>query len=124
MKLKVLESQGFLKYEKDITMLDNLVEIEPVFHRDGTYLDRETGKCWCEEKGRAFEYDKPMFFYELSMLNAKEMTNEEVEGITKICKTKYATKEHRELYYRHRDMMQLRKSKREHENWILMRKKA
>jgi hypothetical protein len=119
MKLKVMEPQDFLHWEKDITMLDCLVEIEPVFHRDGTYLDRETGKCWCEEKGRAFEYDKPMFFYELSMLNAKEMTNEEVEGITKICKTKYATKEHRELYYRHRDMMGLRKSKREVELWNL-----
>jgi len=43
-----------------------LVEIEPVYHRDGYYLLNDM--CWFEIDEKAFLYDKDSFLYDLSFL--------------------------------------------------------
>ncbi len=51
-------------------------EVQPVMHRDGVYLTKDT--CWFEYKGHAREYSRGTFLYELRMLNAEEAYNKRV----------------------------------------------
>lgn len=54
-------------------------EIEPVFNRDGQYLDGD--KCWIELHGRAFKRDADNFKADLALLNAAELSDREIQAL-------------------------------------------
>lgn len=78
-------------------VVDRYCEINPVFHRDGMYL--EGNECWLEIDGRAFVYDAEQFKFELATLNAGEYNDSVYKALIDICSVNLATKKQRKLLY-------------------------
>ena len=74
-------------------------EIEPIFSRDGWYLDGN--KCWFEYKDRAFLVSKIDFLYTLEVMNYLErpLRKKEFEALLVLENTKLITKKQKELLF-------------------------
>ncbi len=72
-------------------------EIEPVFNRNGQYLDGD--KCWIEWHGRAFKRDADNFKADLALLEAAELSDREIQALLTLEKEfpSIVTKEQRKL---------------------------
>lgn len=72
-------------------------EIDPVFNREGIYLDGD--KCWVELNGRAFEYDADTFKREVKLMDMLNYTEKQRKALRDIRDQKLATKSQIELLY-------------------------
>jgi hypothetical protein len=72
-------------------------EMEPVFKRDGVYLNGEY--CWMEIRGRAYRYSASDFKHRLKMLDAERYNHRQIKALQDICSQKLATKHQKELLY-------------------------
>lgn len=61
--------------------VNNYERCEKVFHKNGLYYDRLTKKSWVEWEDICFVYDPDQFLYELSILDAKRLTDAELDAI-------------------------------------------
>jgi len=53
-------------------------EVSPVYNRVGLYLDN-SGACWEEWAGRAWEYNPEYFKYCLAVLNSQELSSKVIQ---------------------------------------------
>jgi len=72
-------------------------EVPVVFNRDGIY--RMGDACWLESDGRAFEYDKDFFDYELSLLNHKSLSDSVLCCLERALSLGIASKSQMELLF-------------------------
>jgi hypothetical protein len=61
--------------------INNYEPCEKVFNKNGWYYDRLTKKSWIEWEDICFVYESDTFLYELLILNAKRLTDAELEAI-------------------------------------------
>lgn len=60
---------------------EKVTQIPAVFNRNGYYLDRQSGCCWCEWKGVAWLTNKEEFLYKLNQADSRILNQAEVEAI-------------------------------------------
>lgn len=74
---------------------DCVVPMEPVFNRDGCYLERlnNGSRCWFECSGKAWTYDAECFKLPFENIYSEY----EIKALKAITKTKFATKAQHEL---------------------------
>ena len=82
----------------------------PIFNRPGIYYDRVYRYAWFEVgNGRAFVYDKQMFFYELNQLRVWQKYNQrQFEALEHVVKEKVATRQQREDWITYRNEREVR----------------
>lgn len=73
----------------------SVVPMEPIFYRDGFYLERCNGSrsCWFECNGKAWTYEVDMFKLPFENIYSER----EIDVLKEIVKTRFASKEQREL---------------------------
>lgn len=79
-----------------LTRADFIKDIMPI-NRNGLYLDGVNRRSWFEFNSEVFYFDYEHFLFKLRNLGAAELTKEESESILAISRTKFCTKEQREL---------------------------
>lgn len=83
---------------------DYIIEILPVFNRNGHYYDRELGYSWSEYNGRAYMYpselDGHMFLYDIDQFQFKEnrLNDQCLAAIEILMKYGKATDTYKEMY--------------------------
>jgi hypothetical protein len=82
----------------------------PIFNRSGIYYDRVYDFAWFElGHGKAFEYDKRMFFYELNQLCVWQKYNHrQYEALQHAMREKIATRQQREDWRAYRYELETR----------------
>lgn len=87
MKIKRLDPpfKPFLDSKLVKSLIEDLtkcqVEINPIFNKNGRYYERITNYCWLELNNRAWEFCHKDFLFDLSILETKCLSLNEVEAI-------------------------------------------
>lgn len=83
---------------------DYIIEVLPVFNRNGHYYDRELGYSWSEYNGKAYMYpseqDGYMFLYDIDQFRFKEnrLNDECLAAIEVLMKHGKATDAYKEMH--------------------------
>jgi hypothetical protein len=78
--------------------------IEPVFNKDGYYLeiiDKKTSRTWIEKNGEAYLYDTRAYFeYQVLTNEGNNLLDKDImDALKLLIERRLASKEQRELYY-------------------------
>jgi hypothetical protein len=109
----VLELPFWAKYKSGLLECTK-GEVQPIFNRNGLYLDRKSKTAWVEYKGKAYDYTHQYDGerYSLNLLNHKPLTNKETQYINFLIRSRVATKDLKKLYYTDRDWKEIRETGR------------
>lgn len=95
-----------------------LIQIDPVFYRDGWYYDRRLRMSWYEWRGTAWTERtegalSKQFLYELSEHSARILEPDEIAAIKTLAIYGSVSKGQKELLYMHQQKIALRDIRRE-----------
>lgn len=92
------------------TCLINNEKIEPVFNRNGYFLDRKTGRTWLEIDGQAWIYrDRIDFEYRLRTSRGNNRITEDIfVALALLIKVRLASPKQKQLYKTEEDIRLLR----------------
>lgn len=101
-RYKVLPLMTPFTYERSLwkSCVEDKSKIEPIFNRDGMYMDRKLRKYWIEVNGEAWLYnDFEWWQFELNVLGTPYLHPDTIKALTTLKKDRLLTKKQALMLY-------------------------